>query len=75
MAKPQFNRDASGQFAPKTTLVKPPRPVFAEKRRFGRLHSAIQARKQAEKSLEELRPTVRTPAYDDMYDLYSNYDN
>lgn len=76
MAHPQFARDASGRFAAKNTIVKVPTPSLQVPiRRFGRLHSAIKARNAADEARAGGSLDRGVPAYDNMYDLYSHYDD
>lgn len=74
MGKPQFQRDSAGRFVSKTLSVKVPKPEAEYTgQRFGRLHSALKSRRSGEMSPFAVGANI--PAYDDMYDLYSHYDD
>jgi len=74
MGKPQFRRDSAGRFVKNPLSVRAPKvDVAYTGQRFGRLHSALKARRSGDVSLFAANP--HTPAYDDMYDLYSHYDD
>jgi len=75
MGKPQFIRDGSGRFAAKS-LTKSQAPQAPASRRFGRLHSAIKTQRLLDGALSVFSTSnPRVPAYDDIYDLYHNYNN
>lgn len=75
MGQPQFSRDSLGRFAPRHVNVPTPSNFStAGTERFGRLRSAMRKRRIDEEGAVAVAGSPRRESFDDMYDVYANYE-